>query len=149
MKYSIAFFLFDVPRKSNRHSCLVTAMGSRTERANELFLSLVSHTMGGTPSLTKSLRWGLVATSRTGLVQSTVLPKTRVTTSLLTSLRNGLLEQGNQDIPHVVSVLGQSTFCGSRHAVRAREKLDRDKFIYKFIYCSKLSLRNQTTASFE
>ena len=38
-------------------------------------------------------------------------------------LRNGLLEQGNQDIPHVVSVLGQSTFCGSRHAVRAREKL--------------------------
>ena len=58
-------------------------MGSRTERALfPFFLSLVSHTMGGTPGLARSRRWELDATSRIGLLKSTDLPKSREAISL-------------------------------------------------------------------
>ena len=80
-----------IPRNSSRTSCPAVVMGSRTVRAFVAFiLSLVSHTMGGTPFLAKALRCSLDAMSIIGLLKSTGLPMTRVMISLPTRSDSGM-----------------------------------------------------------
>ena len=79
------------PRNSRRTSCPAVVMGSRTVRAFVAFiLSLVSHTMGGTPFLAKALRSALDEMSMIGWRKSTGLPMTRVMISLPTRSDSGM-----------------------------------------------------------
>ena len=88
--YSVYHCIY-IPRNSSRTSCPAVAMGSRTVRACVAFLlSLVSHTMGGTPSLAKAFRCGLDAMSMIGLLQSMGLPMMKVMISLPTRSESGM-----------------------------------------------------------
>ena len=92
-------------------------MGSSTVRAFVDILSLVSHTMGGTPVLIRGERWGLDVKDWFGKVDVLLaqdagqhLPAHRI------RIGHRAFEQLNQRIPEVDPVLTMGPFCAAGHA---------------------------------
>jgi hypothetical protein len=81
--------IYQVVLKSKGGSCPAIPMGSRTVRAFAAVFSLLSHTTGFTPGLTREERWLLEVMSIIGFSKSGLAPKMLVRTALPTESDSG------------------------------------------------------------